>query len=123
MAQAQQWQRIPTSLSFEEFEHFVLPHLTRGRRGPPTKLAWHTIFNYILRLLYLGCQWKELPIEKDEDGRPEIHYSRVYRAFRRWVKDGCFDAIFTDSVRTLANHELLDQLVAGFAERAPVPAR
>jgi transposase len=82
----QQWQWIPTILTLEQFEQFVLPHLTRGRRGPPAKLTWHSMFNYILRLLYLGCQWKELPIEKDKDGRPEIHYSRVYRAFRRWMK-------------------------------------
>jgi transposase len=62
------------------------------------KLGWHAIFNYILRLLYLGCQWKELPIEKDRQGRPEIHYTRIYRAFRRWQADGCFDAIFEGSV-------------------------
>ena len=111
MAQAQRWQRIPTSLSLEQFEHFVLPHLTRGRRGPPAKLAWHTIFNYILRLLYLGCQWKELPIDKGPDGLPEIHYTRVYRVCRRWVADGCFDAIFADSVFTLDQHGLLDPSV------------
>lgn len=111
MAQAQRWQRIPTSLSLEQFEHFVLPHLTRGRRGPPARLAWRTIFNYILRLLYLGCQWKELPIDKGPDGLPEIHYTRVYRVCRRWVADGCFDAIFADSVFTLDQHGLLDPSV------------
>jgi transposase len=61
----------------------------------------HSVFNYILRALYLGCQWKELPIEKDQQGRPEIHYSRIYSAFRRWQADGCFDAIFVGSVVTL----------------------
>ena len=40
--------------------------------------------SYILKLLYLGCQWKELPIEKDADGLPEIHYTSIYRAFRRF---------------------------------------
>ena len=28
----------------------------------------HTIFDYVLRVLYTGCQWKELPIEKNSDG-------------------------------------------------------
>jgi hypothetical protein len=23
----------------------------------------------------MGCQWKELPIEKDREGHPEIHYT------------------------------------------------
>jgi hypothetical protein len=49
----------------------------------------------------MGCQWNELPIEKDQEGHPEIHYTRVYSAFRRWQADGCFDAIFTNSVLTL----------------------
>ena len=111
MAKSQQWQEIPTSLTFEQFEEFVLPHLTRGRRGPPFKLSPHAIFNYVLRLLYLGCQWKELPIDKGKDGRPEIHYSRIYRTFRRWLDDGCFGAIFTGSVLTLAQQDLLNTSV------------
>jgi hypothetical protein len=36
------------------------------------------IFNYVLQFLYLGCQWKELPIDRDGEGRPEIHYTRIY---------------------------------------------
>jgi transposase len=68
----------------------------------------HSVFNYILRALYLGCQWKELPIEKDQQGRPEIHYSRIYSAFRRWQADGCFDAIFVGSVVTLQENHHLD---------------
>ncbi|SIT49596.1 hypothetical protein BN2475_1520001 [Paraburkholderia ribeironis] len=44
----------------------------------------HTIFNYVLQLLYTGCQWKALPIRMNAKGRPEIHYARIYRALRRW---------------------------------------
>jgi hypothetical protein len=29
----------------------------------------HALFNDILKLLYLGCQWKELPIEKADQGK------------------------------------------------------
>ena len=43
MAQSQSWQEIPTRLSVEEFEHFVWPHLSTGRRGPARKLSAHTI--------------------------------------------------------------------------------
>jgi hypothetical protein len=35
-------------------------------------LTLHVIFNYILRVLYLRYQRKELPIEKDRHGRPEF---------------------------------------------------
>jgi hypothetical protein len=80
MAQSKPWQWIPTNLTLEQFEEFVLPHLPKRSRGPQPKLSLHEIFNYILKLLYLGCQWKELPIKKNQDGLPEIHYTRIYRA-------------------------------------------
>ena len=41
-----------------------------------------------MKLLYLGYQWKELPIATDQDGQPEIHYSSIYRAFRRFEREG-----------------------------------
>lgn len=72
MATAQKRQGIPVTLSAEQFDQFVLPHLTAGSRGPRPKLSLYKSFNYILKLLYTGCQWKELPIEKDETGKPEI---------------------------------------------------
>jgi transposase len=104
-------QAIPTKLSVEQFEQFVLPHLSRGRRGPAPTLALHKIFNYILQLLYMGCQWKALPIEKNDEGRPEIHYTRIYRALRRWQADGCIDRIFAGSVHKLHQDQLLDLTV------------
>jgi len=111
MPESQRRQGIPTKLSEAQFEQFVLPHLTHGRRGPAPKLPLRAIFNYILRVLYLGCQWKELPIETDRQGRPEIHYTRIYSAFRRWEADGCIAAIFAGSVRKLYQDGLLDLTV------------
>jgi transposase len=101
MAQSQSRQGIPTQLTLEQFQEFVLPHLHIGSRGPQPKLSLHTVFNYILKLLYLGCQWKELPIEKNKERQPEIHYSRIYGAFRRYEAHGCFEAIFGGSVSRL----------------------
>ncbi len=43
MAQSQGWQWIPTHLTLEQFENFVLPHLHTGSRGPQPKLALHAI--------------------------------------------------------------------------------
>jgi transposase len=105
------WQAIPTKLSLEQFEEFVLPHLSRGRRGPPPTLSPHKIFNYILQLLYMGCQWKMLPIERNTEGLPEIHYTRIYRAMRRWQANGFIDKIFSSSVRKLHQDQLLDLTV------------
>ena len=111
MTKSQKWQWIPTRLSSEHFQQFVLPHLSTGSRGPAPKLPLHRVFNYILQMLHLGCQWKELPIEKDHEGRPEIHYTRIYSAFRKWEADGCFDAVFAGSVATLHQANLLDATV------------
>ena len=105
------WREIPTELSPERFREFVLPHLTVGSRGPAPKLPLHVLFNYILKLLYLGCQWKELPIEKDESGRREVHHTSIWRVFRRWEADGCFDAIFAGTVSSLHHADLLDASV------------
>jgi transposase len=66
--ETQRWQEIPTQLDLAEFEQFVLPHLTIGSRGPAPKLSLYKIFNYVLKILYLGCQWKELPIAAKKGG-------------------------------------------------------
>ncbi|MGF6979972.1 transposase [Paraburkholderia sp. JPY465] len=71
------WQVIPVKLSQAQFEEFVLPHLSTGRRGPRPTLTLHKTFNYILQVLYMGCQWKMLPIERNAKGLPEIHYTRI----------------------------------------------
>jgi transposase len=104
-------QAIPTQLGVEQFEQFVLPHLFIGSRGPAPKLDLHKMFNYVLRQLYMGCQWKELPIEKDAEGRPEIHYTRIHRTWQRWVVNGFIAAIFTGSVLKLHQDNALDVTV------------
>src|SRR3954453_19381523 len=111
MAGSCRGQAIPTQLGLGLFEQFVLPHLSTGSRGPAPKLGLFKSFNYILQLLYLGCQWKELPIDKDQDGCPEIHYTRIYSTWRRWEADGCIDAIFTGAVMQLHQDALLDSTV------------
>ncbi|UJB73054.1 transposase (plasmid) [Acaryochloris sp. 'Moss Beach'] len=108
MPQTKFYKWIPTFLTLEQFETFVLPYLHIGSRGPQPKLSLHAIFNYILKLLHLGCQWSELPIEKDKNGRPEIHHSSIYRAFRRFETHGCFKDIFKASVSMLNEKGKLD---------------
>ncbi len=107
-AKRKKYNHIPVKLKEIEFNEFILPHITKGNRGPDKKIPLYKIFNYILNLIYTGKQWKELKIELDKDGNPEIHYSNVFRSFKKWVKDGCFRKIFVGSVYKLFISKMLD---------------
>jgi transposase len=96
-------------LTLEQFEEFVLPHLLQGSRGPQPKLSLHEIFNYILTILYTGCQWISLPIAVDpKTGKPELHYTRIFKIFQYWLKKKVFERIFEGSVILLHDKKLLD---------------
>src|SRR5258708_16518990 len=101
------WQAVTTKLRGTQFEEFGLPHLSSGGGGPPPTLSLHKIFNYILKALYMGCQWMMLPIESNDKGRREIHHTRVYWMMRRWQADGSIDRIFSGTVRQLHQDHLL----------------
>ena len=49
-----------------------------------------------------------LPIEKGDDGKPEIHYTRVFRIFKRWCNDGSLVKAFINSVLYLDKYDKLD---------------
>jgi len=78
------------------------------KRGPKCKLGYHRVFNLILRILYTGMQWKCLPVPTDRDGKPEIHYTTVYKVFAKWADDGSLEHAFIASVEHLADHHQLD---------------
>ena len=108
MAKKPEYKWIPTHASPEFFNEFILGHLTRGSRGPKRKLSDLKIFNYILKFLHTGCQWENVPIDKDQNGAPEIHHTCLYKTFRMWEKDLCFESIFTNTVQVLHDRGLLD---------------
>jgi transposase len=99
---------IPVQLSEPEFTACIFPHLSRPKRGPTYKLGYHRLFNLILWVLYTGMQWKCLPIPKDATGKPDIHYTNVYRAFAKWADDGSLQQAFTASVAHLSAEKKLD---------------
>ena len=101
-------QHIPTQLTENQFNKFVLAHLSEGRRGPKCCISLYKVFNYILHLLHTGMQWINLPIAQRSDGMPEIHYTRVFRIYQRWVADGSLKCIFENSVLKLFENNLLD---------------
>ena len=99
---------IPVQLSAEEFEKFILPHLSLPKRGPQCKIGYHNPFNYILKVLYTGMQWKELPIDKGPYGKVEIHYTGIFKLFARWAEDGSLEHAFIASVKQLEECQRLD---------------
>ena len=72
---------IPVQLSESEFNEFIFKHLPEQMQKRHYRVSRYKILNYILKFLYMGCQWKMLPIEMDVTRRPEIHYSQVFRVF------------------------------------------
>jgi len=88
-----------------------LPHLSMPKRGPKCKLGYHRVFNLILWVLYTGMQWKCLPIPKDPQGKPAIHYTTIYKVFAKWADDGSLWQAFVASVRHLATEKHLDTSV------------
>ena len=78
MKEKRQYNKIPTVLKECEFNEFVLPHLKKGSRGPDKKISFFKLFNYILKLMHTGCQWEQIPIEKDETGKLEIHHTNIF---------------------------------------------
>ena len=99
---------IPVQLSEPEFEAFILPHLSMPKRGPKCKLGYYRVFNLILWVLYTGMPWKCLPVPQDLHGKPEIHYTTVYKVFAKWANDGSLWQAFIASVTHLSTEKHLD---------------
>jgi transposase len=99
---------IPVQLSATEFNAFILPHLSMPKRGPKCKLGYQCVFNLIVWVLYTGMQWKCLPVPKDINGNPAIHYTTIYKVFARWADDGSLWQAFIASVAHLAVEKQLD---------------
>jgi hypothetical protein len=99
---------IPVQVSAQEFAEFILPHLSLPKRGPQCKIGYHKPFNYILKVLYTGMQWKELPINAGPEGKAELHYTGVFKLFARWAEDGSLERAFIASVKHLDEAKKLD---------------
>jgi transposase len=99
---------IPVQLAETEFNEFIFPHLSMPKRGPKCKIGYHRLFNLILWVLYTGMQWKCLPMSKDPTGKPDLHYTNVYRAFAKWANDGSLQQAFVASVAHLSDEKQLD---------------
>ncbi len=87
---------LPVKVNRTDFNRYIAPHLSRGRRGPKPKVSQFKIFNYILYVLHTGLQWEQLKTYKNE-----LHWSNVYKWHNRWSKDGSYENLFLASVENL----------------------
>jgi transposase len=94
---------LPVKVGRADFNRYINRYLSRGRRGPKTKISRHKIFNYILFVLHTGCQWNRLPTF-----RHEISWSAVYQHHIRWCKDGSYQNLFERGVQELLLRNKLD---------------
>ena len=78
------------------------------QRGPQCKIGYHKPFNYILKVLYTGMQWKELPIAPGPEGKAELPYTGVFKLFARWAEDGSLERAFVAAVKHLDAAQKLD---------------
>lgn len=99
---------IPTDLTESDFNKFILPHLSKGTRGPEPTISLYRFFSYILRILSTGMQWHMLEIDLDDKGKPEIHYTRIFRKHDQWSNDGSYEDIFEATVVELVRNNLID---------------
>jgi hypothetical protein len=53
-------------------------------------------------------QWEELPIGKGENGKPELHYTGIYKLYAKWSDDGSLLKAFEASVQYLCGKKKLD---------------
>ena len=84
MAKRQRRQGIPTELRVAQFEEFVLPHLTVGKRGPVSKLSLYRSFGYILKFCILAANGKSCPLKKMNQDVPRS----TTHAFTVFFDDG-----------------------------------
>ena len=95
--------KLPKRVSQKEFNRYIRPHLRFPVKGPKPKISYYKIFNYVLHVLYTGCQWREVAIYRNE-----IDWSNIYKWHNRWSKDGSYENLFLASVDTLNQNRKLD---------------
>ena len=103
---------IPTSVTEEQFETYIRPHLTTAQRGYECKIALYKVFNYILYRLHTGCQWDQLPVKPkvDEPEKNEISWQAVYYHYRKWSKDMSLERVWQHSIQVIQEELDLSQL-------------
>jgi len=103
---------IPTRITEKQFDEHVRPYISVAKRGFECQIPLYKVFNYILYRMHTGCQWEQLPIERDRDDpeKKEISHDAVYYHFRKWSRDGSLEKVWQGSIMTIAGDLNLSEL-------------
>ncbi len=93
--------QIPTEVTEIQFLQHFDRHLSKAKRGYVSEQPRYKIFNYVLYKLYTGCQWEELPIERDADGHPEMSWQVPRYHFYKWSRDGSLQRLFDAGILSI----------------------
>ncbi|WP_114793287.1 transposase [Niabella yanshanensis] len=72
-------------------EQWILPHLSKGKRGFKTRWDLTKVIKLILKRMKTGCRWRELSV-KEYFGDDGPGWQTVYYYFHKWSNDGSFKA-------------------------------
>lgn len=86
-------------------EKWILPHLSRGERGPKPTVNLVDVVRAIFHRLKTGTQWRFLPLKEFFD-ESAIKWGGVYHHHRQWIKDGSWRTVWVELLK--ANRYRLD---------------
>ncbi len=92
-------------LSEDKINRWIVPYLSKGKRGSKVQVSMATIVSGILYRLKTGCQWRELPL-KEIFTSNGISWQGVYHHFRKWAQDGSFKNVWLGLLKS--QRRLLD---------------
>lgn len=95
------YNKLPTKVTRREFNRYINPHLSKGSRGPDTRVSRYKLFCYILYVLHTGIQWEQVPCRG-------ISWQAVYHHHNLWSKDGSYARLFDGSLDFLDERGDLD---------------
>ena len=95
--------KLPVSVSEGDFETYILPHLSHKLRHNRLKVSYHYVFNALVYVLKSGCSWRTLKPDNQS-----VTWQNIYYHYRKWVRDGSFERLFSSTHITLREHLALE---------------
>lgn len=85
-------------LNEDTIKEWIVPHLSKGKRGTKLQVEITEIVLAILYRLKTGCQWRELPVKAFFTDQ-QISWQGVYHHFRKWTNDGSFRKVWVSLLK------------------------
>ena len=79
-------------------ERWIVPHLSKGKRGPKASVDLCLVMQLIFYRLKTGCQWRSLPMGQLRIA-DQLSWQGVYYHYRRWVSQGVFKKAWVEILR------------------------